>query len=66
MRSFLGLTCYYKRFVREYGLIVRPLTLLKKTAPANFEWPEAVEAAFERLKKALTEAPVLAMPDFSQ
>lgn len=67
MQGFFGLTGYYRRFIRDYGLIARPPTaLLKKTTSVRFEWPEVAEAAFERLKKALTDAPVLAMPDFSK
>jgi hypothetical protein len=65
IRSFLGLAGYYRRFIRQYGVLSRPLSdLLKKNA--QFQWTSIHQQAFEALKQALIFAPVLALPDFSE
>jgi hypothetical protein len=63
LRSFLGLTGYYRKFIKHFGIIARPLNdLLKKNCV--FTWTDDQNVAFQTLKKALIEAPVLALPNF--
>jgi hypothetical protein len=67
LRSFLGLANYFRRFVRNYATKAAPLTALTsdKVQYPWHAWRKPEQIAFERLKTALTTAPVLALPDFS-
>jgi hypothetical protein len=64
LRSFLGLSGYYRRFIKDYGKICKPLfDSLKK---GNFQWGQSQMVAFENIKTALCFAHVLGLPDFSK
>ena len=64
LRSFLGLTGYYRRFIKDFAKIAHPLhALLKKDA--EYKWTDQCQLAYEILKEKLITAPVLAFPDLS-
>lgn len=64
LRSFLGLSGYYRKFIPHYATIAAPLTdLIKKRMPNKLDWGSDQERAFKALKGSLTSEPVLAMPD---
>jgi hypothetical protein len=65
VRSFLGMAGYYRRFIKGFSSIARPMTeLLKKDN--KFVWTPKCEESFQIIKKKLTTAPVLTLPDIHQ
>ena len=65
IRTFLGLAGYYRRFLRDYAEIARPLTELTKN-DTPFDWTPARIQAFEKLKESLTSETVLRYPNFKK
>lgn len=64
VKSFLGLTGYYRKFIEDHARIAKPLTsLLKKNTP--FIWGDACQNSFEKLKYLLTTEPILMYSDFT-
>ena len=81
VHSFIGLASYYRRFIPNFAKWAGPLHSLivpasfkqkicrggmKKSDLPEFQWTPACQEGFDQLKKALTEAPVLAYPDYSK
>ncbi|CAF1352468.1 unnamed protein product [Rotaria sp. Silwood1] len=64
IQSFLGLTGYYRKFIKDYAKIRSHQK--SKPPPNNIEWSVECTIAFERLKTALTQAPILRAPNFNE
>ena len=67
VRSFLGLTGYYREYIPNYAEIALPLTdLTRKGSPTQVKWGEKEEQAFRKLKERLATPPILRLPQFDQ
>ena len=67
VRAFLGLAGYYRRFIPEFSGTAAPLSdLTRATAPNKVVWTSTCEEAFQKLKTALTDGPILTSPDYSR
>ena len=64
IQSFLGLAGYYRRFIRDFSYISRPLDSLRNCS--SFVWTQAHETAFIKLKEGITEHSILHYPDFNR
>jgi len=62
VRAFLGTTGYYRKFIKDFSRISSPLSELTKES-VKFSWGPDQQKAFRRLKRAMQEGPVLALPD---
>jgi hypothetical protein len=65
LRRFLGMDGFYGRFIPSFSKIAAPLHwLMRKGVP--FRWEVELQAAFDALKQALCDAPILQAPDFTK
>ena len=58
VRAFLGLVRYYRKFIKGFAKIAKPLTLLTRQQ-VKFEWTPVHHTAFLHLKEAIVQAPIL-------
>jgi len=63
LRGFLGLTGFYRKFIRHYATMTAPLTALLRKY--QFSWSSSAQAVFEQLKLLMTQALVLVTLDFT-
>ena len=68
VRSFLGLATYFRRFIQGFASLAAPLHRLthNDVSPREWPWTPECQRAFDELKRALTTAPVLALPDWEK
>ena len=63
VRSFLGLASYYRKFIKGFSQLAKPMTDLTRDKVA-WSWGDAQECSFTALKVAIATAPILRLPDF--
>ena len=65
VEKFLGLTNYFRKYIRGYGAVTAPISDLRKKG-TEFVWSDKCERAAQYLKTSLTSSPILSMPDFAE
>jgi len=65
VRKFLGLTNYYRGFIKDFAQVARPMNMLMRK-DVKWRWEGEEQAAFDKLKKAFIMRPVLAAPDLDK
>jgi hypothetical protein len=64
LKGFLGICCYYRRFVKGFSQLCAPLTDL--TRKGAFKWSQEAQLTFDKMKKVMSTCLVLGLPDFAQ
>jgi len=65
VRKFLGLANYYRRFIKDFARVARPMNMLTRK-DEKWQWEETQQKAFDELKRVFTSKPVLAAPDLDK
>ena len=63
LRRFMGMASWYRKFLKDFATIAEPLTVLTKK-DRRYEWGDAQQEAFEKIKALIASAPMLARPAF--
>jgi len=65
VRKFLGLANYYRRFIKDFAQVTRPMNMLMRK-DEKWTWGDSQQKAFEELKQIVTTKPVLVAPDLDK
>jgi len=65
VRKFLGFTNYYRRFIKDFTQVARPMNILMRKN-VKWQWRKKQQQAFDKLKGIFTTRPVLAAPDLDK
>jgi len=65
IRKFLGLANYYRRFIKDFAQVARPMNILTRK-DVKWQWGEEQQKAFDELKRIFTTKPVLVAPDLDK
>jgi len=65
VKKFLGLANYYRRFIKDFARVARPMNVLMRK-DEKWWWGNEQQKAFDELKKVFTSKPVLAAPDLDK
>jgi len=65
VRKFLGLANYYRRFIKDFARVARPINMLTRK-DVKWQWGVEQQKVFDKLKRVFTTKPVLVAPDLDK